>query len=283
MRTETLFYNIESFNADHFYNGSMNSKLEFNDLPLIQRRPGCRRIVFGVDHCTFPNSLYNVSSYWNRIVFSGVEYIVIPGNYSVDTLMVYLQNAISGLTVTFNETTGKLTLAHETLENFTIAGTLLYILGFDEDLTYTATFNQLKAPYCVDLRGTNRLVVRAPALVSQNRDHDTKRSFLLSLRADVPAYEQITYDNPNLVGCTMSPSTICDDFFVQIEDEDGNLVDFNGNHWYMTLFCTYYFDDDTDDIVASLADLLDKFEYRFEQSQTDLPHKSRKLEDAKDK
>lgn len=169
MRTETVFFNIESFNADLLMNGSKNSRLLYNDLPLVQRKFGCRRVVVGVDHATFPNSIYNINQYYNTIVFQGTTYTVAVGNYTVNSLMTHLQNLISGLTLTFNETTGKLTLAHETIETFTIAGSLLYILGGDDTVTYTSTYNVLHMPGLVDLRGTNRLVIRSPSLVCQNR------------------------------------------------------------------------------------------------------------------
>ncbi len=178
-----------------------------------------------------PISFYNVTTNNNTLVVDGVPYVVAVGNYDANQLITALHALLPGnWVITINEQTNKFTLNHN--NDFTINGTssMLRMLGFNPDEDVVSPLSpphEVTSTHCCNLAGPSRLTVRSNLLTENFMSDAGTCNVLASIPVSSTPGTFIYYSE--VVDTDMALKNTDLSFIeVDIEDEDGNLMHFNG-------------------------------------------------------
>ena len=121
---ESIQINLNSNSVDKYFDNNI-SNCEYK-LPFIETPDGFH-LYLSVVNCQIPYSFYNINSSNNKLVyqlfqiinnvetyFTAVTITISVGNYSITTLMTTLKSLLIGFTLSYNNTSNKLTFAHST-------------------------------------------------------------------------------------------------------------------------------------------------------------------------
>lgn len=239
--------NISSKNAIQ-NNGSYLSDVQFKFTGLYRETSDILEAHISITNAQIPISFYNINVYNNLLVLdiSGTTYnlILTRGNYNANNLITEIQTrftnaGITDITTTISSITGLLTFT-KTTGDFSILSsqsTISKVLGFDPTVSsYTSTLGILSAPYPLNLLGTLKIRILSYDLLTNNIDSSVQGN--LNLLSTIPieagTYGLILYDNFNNVQSILKNDNL-DGFDLKLIDDDGNLINFNGADWSITL------------------------------------------------
>lgn len=200
-------------------------------------------ITISVPSCVLVNSNYIVNQYNNTLTIDGTTFTFPYGNYTAKLFIDVFPTIVSGFTLSINTITSRFTITKNAGTSFTILGSspISYVMGFSENITATGSFTFLRvcnflpnATYqlCV-ANGSmyNGLVLAVDGKVSYS-------NILCSIPNDSKLNTQIVYQN-NTNEFRLNTLT-CDFLNIQIRDNNGNLVDFNGIATFFSLQINIY-------------------------------------------
>ena len=238
---------LDSRNATTFNNGSYNSDVMFDFECAIAKPTHCLLMTCSVLQFSCPNSIYNINETNNFLHITenladptGVtEYTIYIsyGNYNVNTFMSTLAGLLDRrFTISFNKLNNKLTLSNSTNE-FTIKkdSTLYYVMGFDRSTQLQSVNKVYNMPYTCNFNGIQSFNILMPSLNIDNLDSYNKsfNSIIQPIPIDA-AIPQISYIKTNDYAFTINQDTI-DNINIKISDDMETLVNFNNQHWNLTL------------------------------------------------
>lgn len=207
---------------------------------------------------SIPTTFYNIRDEVNNfleLIVGGTQLLVIipPGRYSIYTLMNVLQQTLQAsnptMTATFNNSTGKITIATNIGPSkvaITPNSTLYPILGFDSSqLQNTPTMSTLVSMYPTSWASSEYLTLSINSLSTNSITIDNKGqniTFLLELQSDLntdyfgknniisndvedSGLKNIVYDSPIPL----------QSFQVTLSDKSGNILDLNGINWWAVI------------------------------------------------
>lgn len=251
-KTQLIFFNSKY--ATKANNGSANSDVSFL-LPRPVQKPTGTNIALKVQQLVYPVSFYSVNDTNNKLVyFSGglaqTDVVVPKGNYTATELLDYLNGTnglVGSITATYDEKTLKFTFTDPTPDAIELdsTSTCLSLLGFTEGADHTSTLvggvHALTSQHPINLLPTKCLYLSIPNLSTNNLNgHTGQRTPVL---ASVPVSEAqgdvAVYTNNTGLESYTQEDTISE-FHVKILGEDlVTLVDFNNQHWHLTLQLTF--------------------------------------------
>lgn len=231
-------------------NGTFLSNMKF-DLPnLINPNPEVIYRQISLLNAQIPFSFYNVNYNYNTLgLIFGITpiSIIIPvGNYNSTNLFSTLTSNIQSLTTyivnfAISNITGRITITSTT--NFSISSNspMNKILGFLENTTYNSTLvggtYTLTAPYPLNLLGTKKLQIRSTQLSMNNYSSNNGglNTLLITIPVNASPFGMIDYTSISNSLISFSNSSL-DEIDISISDaEDNNLINFNNQHWTLTL------------------------------------------------
>ena len=249
---------LDSRNATSYLNGSMNSSIKFDFEDPIQTTRDVLKFTCSVMSFTAPNSIYNVTSLNNKLklvyINGSTTYplsIVIPtGNYNATTFMAKLaslanvvdSNFASGFGILFDNTTNKFTLTHTTYSFRIMPSSTCYnVMGFDANTEIictigTTTSYAIYLPYTCNFLGIQNINIHFDSLVTSNLDsfNKSKSGIIQSIPVDANV-SLITYLKSTDYSFTIKQDVI-DVVAISIKDDLENYIDFNNQHWNLTLY-----------------------------------------------
>ena len=192
-----------------------------------------------------PLTYYNVTSTNNRldIAYSptdtqSIEFPV--GNRDIDELVEIMNDELRHAFIAeYDPATNKVTISQGTSAiSIEDTSTCLGLLGFEPGVH----IGSVTARYGVDLTRTTSILLRTN-LHGTNRDPFTKR--MSDILCKIPVSHQqpneiVEYTQPAFVRITNPNLT---HFTLGLYDDDGNLLDLNGNRWTVTLQVSIERDD----------------------------------------
>lgn len=227
--------------ASQLKNGSYKSNLEFSLPKLIIDEPYIIYNTVSLCDAQIPYSFYIINVYNNVLDLSiGPPIIIEQGNYNANTLLKAINSKLpSGMNITFNNATGRMTLSYNQPFQINKATTLYEVLGL-ENRDYVSTNNQISSSYPMNLLGSKSLKVVIPNLILSNYNTETQDySTLATIAINVEPYGIIMYSNFTNSTHIIKNKTI--DFLeIKIYDDDGNLIDFQNIEWSITLEINSY-------------------------------------------
>lgn len=235
-------------------NGSANSNIfwEFNG--LLKEDSNIIHSRIQLIACQMPRSFYTININNNMLFYTvgaTIFSIAIPfGNYNAFSLIttmtgLFLANGHS-ISMVISRITGKITYTGTTNFTFNFLNTTANrILGFPATSNTPSVSNVLISPFPLNLIGIQRLTLTSANLSTiANRTSATgiiTQSILGTVIVDEPAFGLITHATETNVAHLLKVKII-DKIDLQISDEAGNLIDFNGIDFTMKLKISSFYE-----------------------------------------
>lgn len=230
-------------------NGDFLSSVYFQFNGLLKDDVDVQAVYVSIQNAQFPYSFYNINVYNNVLVISDdgdppITLTLTRGNYNANTLIAEIQTqlnnaGINHISITISSITGLLTFTcqnNHTLEIFSAGSTILRVLGFNPALNYTSVASVLVAPYPLNLLGTLKMRIASYELPISSIDSSVggNLNVLASIPINAGNFGLIMYENNNNVQSPLDIRTL-DGFDLEILDDDGNYINFNGAYWTITM------------------------------------------------
>ena len=240
--TENFLVILDSRNAIEYMNGSYNSKVKFNFENAIRLGTDSIKMTCSVFTFTCPNSLYNINETNSllSLTISGTttNYTFKLGNYNAKTFMTQLVGTIgSNFSITLDTITNKFTLTNS-VADFTInsSSTIWNVMGFAMNTSYSSSSKSLSMPYTCNFNGIQSLNIHFENLNTCNIDswNESTSSIIQSVPIDC-TLQQISFNKTTDFAFNISQDTI-DYITIGLTDDLENYLNFNNQHWNLTLY-----------------------------------------------
>jgi hypothetical protein len=240
--SESFICVLDSRNATTYYNGSYNSLLVF-DIEDAIKIDGIKMMCC-VDSFTMANSIYNINELNNILSINNFQYNIPYGNYNATTFINTLLNLLSlgpnqvGWSITINSLTNQFTIINNIM-SFTINPCNIYqVMGFLQNTSYNstnATYNILTLPFPCNFNGIQSMNINFDNVQTANIDSLSKSnsSVIQSISIDNTS-QQIFFNKTNDFFFEIKQDVI-DYIQISIRDDLENLINFNNQHWNLTL------------------------------------------------
>ena len=242
---DNILFSMSSDSAVVKYNGSKNSRLQFNIPNMIHMTPNITDIWFSVNSAVIPGSFYNVNSNNNRIRIGSTTYTITPGNYNITELITAINaqtNTAVLVSVAYNSITNKTTITNNggTSQVITLSlSPLLWVLGFARTSTITlTTLTSSTSPNCVNLLTVPRIFIRSSAIDAGNYSDETESQDVLAVIPNTACINGVIhYTNFNGIKHLVETQNLSN-FDIFISDDERNEIDFNGVPVFFTINIT---------------------------------------------
>jgi hypothetical protein len=239
MEKENFLVVLDSRNATDYSNGDYHSSVHFDFSEPIRIPKNALRLLCTVLHFQSPNSLYNINE-TNNILYLTISenqttYNLVKGNYNCTSFITYLLSILpSGFSVAINTITNKITVSYTS--NFTISGTCGQIMGFSGQISVTSSSNSLTMPYTCNFNGLQSFNIHLTNILTKNIDSLTKSpsNIIQSIPVDVSS-SSISYIKNADFNFVINQEVI-DDMTIDLKDDQNNYLNFNNQHWNLTLY-----------------------------------------------
>lgn len=234
IKTISRLYNIGS-NSGRM-NGEFCSQIQVQLPDLTFHQDHIQNAYFSVVHCEVPNSFYIINYTNYQFVLNSTTYTLTRGNYNVNTFITMLLALLPvGYGLTYNSATTNLTMTN--VVSFTInasssASTVNSIMGLGiTDLTGTS----ITMPNVVNFIPLQRINFRSNYFkFGCYSTADGSSDIFLPLQNNAGQNSIINYVNQTQNKFLIQDRNITS-FTINVSDDYGNLINFNGVNWYMTI------------------------------------------------
>jgi len=247
---ESFLYVLDSRNATEYFNGSYHSSVHFDLKEPIKLPKHSIKLSCSVLQFQAPNSLYTVNYTNNKInvTISGIitSYTITNGNYNSNTMITTLLALLpSGFNISLNNITNIFTFTYN--QSFRISGSCANILGFPIDGSVSSSIvnstNTLIMPYTCNFTGLQSFNIHFSSLMTKNIDsyNESPSSIIQSIPIDGSA--RISYIKNADFSFTIHQELI-NDVTIDLMDDLHNFLNFNNQHWNLTLYFSIIHDID---------------------------------------
>jgi hypothetical protein len=242
---DNILFSMSSDSAIVKYNGSKNSRLQFNIPNMIHMTPNITDIWFSINSAVIPASFYNINSNNNKIKIGSNTYTITAGNYNINELITAINaqtNTAILVSVAYNSITNKTTITNNggTSQVIVLAESpLLWVLGFETEYTITlTTLTSSTSPNCVNLLNIPRIFIRSSAIDAGNYSDETESQDVLAVIPNTACINGVIhYTNFNGIKHLVELQNLSN-FDIFISDDDRNEIDFNGVPLFFTINMT---------------------------------------------
>ena len=207
-----------------------------------------------IKNCVFPYSWYNVN-YTNNILnyhVNGLPYTItlIKGNYNANTLREHLYNLIvsqtypngndNKFTITYDIKTNKYIFSHLHHEfGFYETSNCFELLGFSQS-DKTSTNRNLTSDIMINLFPIRQIYITSNNFILNNINHtsSSNANIITSINVVGNPHSIITYNDSSNNSHLIHNLNNINNLNIAITDQDGDLINFNGSHWSLTLVLT---------------------------------------------
>lgn len=234
IKTISRLYNIGS-NSGRL-NGDFCSQIQVQLPDLTFHQDHIQNAYFSVVHAEIPNSFYIVNYTNNKFVLNGTTYTLTRGNYNVNTFITMLLALLPvGYTLTYNSATTKLTMTNAvsfTINASSSASTVNSIMGLG---TTNLSGTSITMPNVVNFIPLQRINFRTNYFkFGCYSTADGSSDIFLPLQNNAGQNSIINYVNQTQNKFLIQDRNITS-FTINVSDDFGNLINFNGVNWYMTI------------------------------------------------
>jgi hypothetical protein len=245
---DNILFSMSSDSAVVKYNGTKNSRLQFNIPNMIHMTPNITDIWFSVNSAVIPASFYNINSKNNTISISSIKYTIAAGNYNITELITAINvqtNNIILLFFAYNSITNKTLIYNNGIFSQLIQyslSPLLWVLGFNKtgtfSITATGTNSSITSPNCVNLLNIPRIFIRSSAIDAGNYSDETESQDVLAVIPNTSCINGVIhYTNFNGIRHLVELQNLSN-FDIFITDDERNEIDFNGVPVFFTISIT---------------------------------------------
>jgi len=234
IKTFSRLYNIGSNKGR--INSDFCSQIQISLPDLTFHQDHIQNAYLSVVHAEVPNSFYIVNYTNNQFILNSTTYTLTRGNYNVNTFITMLLAAIPvGYGLTYNSATTKLTMTNAS--SFTInanstASTVNSIMGLGKT---ALTGTSITFPNVVNFIPLQRINFRSNYFkFGCYSTADNSSDIFLPLQNNAGQNSIINYTNQSQSKFLIQDKSITT-FVINVTDDYGNLINFNGIDWLMTI------------------------------------------------
>ena len=247
---EKRLISLNSNNATRYLNGDYLSDVVFDFTNILSPSDDISYVEVGVGNAEIPATFYNIDITNNifnyRVNSINYSIIVPPGNYNFNSLVTQMTTLFTAngqtFTMSLNRNSNILTMTLTTgAWNQINASSIYYILGFDPDTTYNIVGNTITFPRLFNLLGQKKLKIYSSNISVDSFDsvNTATNNLLCTISVNQPGFNLIIYTNIDGLYAHMR-NRYLSTVDIQIKDELGNLINFNGINWTMTINLILY-------------------------------------------
>ena len=212
------------------------------------------KALISVKNCVFPYSWYNIN-FTNNILNYHVNNLsytlnLVKGNYNANTLREHIYNLLisqtypngndNKFTITYDIKTNKYTFSHLHHEfGFYETSNCFELLGFLQT-DKTSVNRTLTSDIMINLFPIRQIYITSDNFILNNVNHasSSNSNIITSINVVGNPYSIITYDNSSNNSHLIHNLNNINNLGIKITDQDGDLINFNGSHWSLTLVLT---------------------------------------------
>ncbi len=236
MASECFQIYLSSKTADRYINGLSNVQFNF---PVIEI-DDLYHIHLGIVSASIPISYYNVNNNnnllkYNLLLGETVNIYIPIGNYNITTFTTMLNSLLTNFTVSYSISLNKFTFTHAT-SDFTISNlsSCLSLIGLTEYF-HTSTARVLLSDRCINLSPVRSFTISCDHKTGNiNKAAPGVQNILCSIPISSNSLGIVNYIDNNKFQSNLY-TNILSNINIQITDQDGDYIDFNGVNWFMTL------------------------------------------------
>ena len=241
--TSSKLITLNSLHASR-RNGSFLSDVFFPFNGVYLKSDDIISVQLAVQSAQIVCSFYAINYTNNELeyMFNSVPYVltVTPGNYNANTFMTELihQFFLNGhvFSVSVDRQTSRL-LFYSTSASYTFydTSTIAHVLGLG-DSSISSSLSTISCPVAMNLLGVTKIQMSSQLLQVPGFDSNSgcgSTSVLASIPVDKGSFGLLTY-NPTPVLGDLNESYV-NGIDIQLMDQNGALINFNGIHWSATL------------------------------------------------
>jgi hypothetical protein len=236
--------------AGQILNGEFKSSVAFSVPNLIHAEDDIEYILFSIPYAVIPNSYYIVNDSNNRLVITEnsitTTYTLANGNYNASTfrtaILALLPSPRWGCSL--NNITNKFTFTNTTYSfTFEATSTIDFIIGFSDAISSSVVgpTNSLTMPRVCNFMPLPRICIRcyqlAHSVVAAANVSGSTGDVLITVPNNAVANGQMVFNNYSQAK-TLFKLNKLQSFVVNLTDDDGTLIDFNG----ISSFFVFQFD-----------------------------------------
>lgn len=234
IKTISKLYNIGSSTGR--MNGDFCSQIQISLPDLTFHQDHIQNAYLSVVHAEVPNSFYIVNYTNNQFVLNGTTYVLTRGNYNVNTFITMLLSLLPvGYGLTYNSVTTKLTMTNAvsfTINASSLASTINTVMGLG---TSGLTGTSVTMPNVVNFIPLQRINFRSNYFkFGCYSTVDKSSDIFLPLQNNAGQNAIINYVNQTQNKFLIQDRNITT-FVINVSDDFGNLINFNGVDWLMTI------------------------------------------------
>ena len=247
---EKRLISLNSNNATRYNNGEYLSDMVFDFSNILSPSDDIAYVEVGVGNAEIPATFYNVDITNNIFNYkvNSINYSITvpPGNYNFNSLVTQMTTlfTVNGQTFTMslNRNSNILTMTLTTgTWNQINSSSIYYLLGFDPNTTYNIVGNTITFPRLFNLLGQKKIKIYSSNISVDSFDsvNTATNNLLCTISVNQPGFNLIIYTNIDGIYAHMR-NRYLSTIDIQLKDELGNYLNFNGINWTMTLNLILY-------------------------------------------
>jgi hypothetical protein len=211
-------------------------------------------VYISVKNCVFPYSWFNVN-YTNNILKYSVNNLpytitLLKGNYNANTLREHIYNLLisqtypsandNKFTITYDIKTNKYNFSHLYHEfGFYESSNCFELLGFSQSNKSSINRN-LTSDLMINLFPIRMIYITSNNFILNNINHasSSNANIITSINVVGNPYSIITYNDSSNNSHLIHNLNNINNLNIAITDQEGNLINFNGSNWSLTLTLT---------------------------------------------
>jgi hypothetical protein len=262
-----------SSNAENAVSNGSAASYTFTIQPLIISNTDESQFVIGLESASVPLSFYVVNDTNRQFRLDTVLIVLALGNYTINALLTELNSKLlaggfpSTTTFGYNPNSNKLFINRLSgLSTFTaVSANAQKLLGYlDQSYSNGQEFSNI-----VNLTYTTGITFRLDNLQTSNRDASSGggSTNLSRIPITTPAYTILQFFNNQPFYTTLKTKVI-NQISVSLIDDDGNLLNFNGEpNWFVTLRIDYKVPQGLNNGSTAIQDLRSQAIQPYEEQQ----------------
>lgn len=155
---------------------TLNTDITFYFDPILLGNYDITHFVLGLEQASIPVSIYMINATNNRMVINATTYTIPVGNYTIASLITYLNTVAGTIQFVYNTVPNNITVTITPTASVVISGSASSILGFVAG-TYSNphTFTNV-----VNLTSTTGIIIQIENVTTTNRDNSGRTGATLA-------------------------------------------------------------------------------------------------------
>lgn len=249
---DSRIFTFNANNANFYANSNQLSNVSFFIPKFLARHNADTAVYVAIENATLPSSWYNLDNCICSLFSGGVllsSYTIPPGNYDAFTLTSQINTswtalASAGLELSYSLQQNKIGLGWKTTpgpSTYRLSVSNRRIFGQTDDYLEITPFNANPVYFSnqLDLTGVNSYLIVCDECPTQNFSLQLNGNVIGCIQNAAANFGVTLWQNSSNLRYLVPTNRQIDQISIRIYNERGELINFNGIPWSLTLKVTY--------------------------------------------